>query len=370
MESMVRLIARPSLKRKTQFYPFSIKRSRKPTDSFERDPLDIYVEKAIFDCCKFDYASFRSTETELQQYFVRIITHSGCSGFYNVVSKAWQLVCVSFHAAEQQKLDSLDCLPSHLLVTDSFMKAVVIASVSLAVDVAADFEAPFIVPAFCWSHFFVNELCPGVAGQSMSSDGIALMKAKMWISSCIDWNLYICSPADAFTVMADRLLKGHSEMGKYCSGCSAVETEKPLFIRFLEPILLSASFVLLPHGVGAHTVGALSLVVAYTAFQIIPICESSVDLPRWIRRVFELGASCTASVGVDPCIRNTLLQSGHLSVLNEIGDIQARCELIGEIEKASVACTSMLGKTPKALPDVQDLYLDLTQVEDESETGH
>jgi hypothetical protein len=64
------------------------------------------------------------------------------------------------------------------------------------------------------------------------------------------------------------------------------------------------------------------------------------------------------------------LQSGHLSVLNEIGDIQARCEIIGEIEKASVACTSMLGKTPKALPEVQDLYLDLTQVEDESETGH
>lgn len=370
MESMARLIARPSLKRKTPFHPTSLKRSRKPTGSIERDPLDIFVQNSIFDCCIFDYASFRFTHTELQQYFVRIITHSGCSGFYSVVSKAWQLVCVSFHAAEHQKLDSLDWLPSHLQVPGSLMKAVVIASVSLAVDVAADFEAPFIVPAFCWSHFFVDEINPGVAGQSMSSDGIALMKAKMWISSCIDWNLYICSPADAFAVFTDRLVKGHSGMGKYCSGCSAVESERSLFIQFSEPILLSASFVLLPHGVGAHTVGALALVVAYTAFQIIPICESLVDLPRWIRRVLELTASCTASVGDDPCIRNTLLQGGHLAVLNEIGDILGRCEIIGYIEKASVACTSMLGKPPQALPDVQDLYLDLTQVEDESETGH
>lgn len=253
-----------------------------------------------------DFSRLEIDQDSVIKYFWRIIGIVGCSRDMYVVARAWHLCCSALAASlGTQEFPEMPVKPATTQQSDlpSEYKAVIVGAVSLAIDVAADFEAEYVVSGLTWGHLLYCEIA-GITDTVDHTDGSVksvagtgqnarqLMRMKLVISQALSWQLRDPSVADSFALLFNQLV----ECG--CTGCSSLRTASGIVNAFVGPILHSLAYILLPQGTSAL---AIALAVLWVARETVPTGSVSGS-PASIKRTLAVVRRVVDRSGLNACV--------------------------------------------------------------------
>ena len=330
------------------------------------DPVVEWISTPSFHT-RINFERLDVQAVDLVKYFGQVVAMTGCAKDYFVVSKAWQLCCGALSIASHQDqpdvahpLDSMaDVAPSHSGTghpLPSALRAVIVGSVALAVDVSADFEALFVESALTWGHFFFcqvtergSHLVDADTYNAVKENARQLMRMKVIISKGLLWNLRTCSAADAFGVIVDKLTKEYAD--KYPSSIGATLTESRIeFVRFAERVLHWASFALQPADIACPVTATIALVVGYSCY---PVCRTAS-----ISHILTVTGSSLTQFGIHPALTRLYASLGLSTILDMAVSILHYEASVSEIVKLGAEFESAMTNVPstRVLTEIQESY--------------
>ena len=278
---------------------------------------------------------------EAARYLVSIASQTGCSRdlyvmnlgicIYNRISAT---ISSTFDVTDRESLNDG-------IKLGSVARAAIIGSLSLAVDVAGDYEADYSRSALSWATLLNREVSgkPWVATGGVSRLRVStefdninthcreLLRVKLLIASRLDWQ--IRTPTVASTV--SRAVQGLS-VAKGCRQCMQMFEQGDTFMHFAEMLIQVCTLSLLPLGYKVEAISALVLLVAHTAcldvIKYIATPNSRVSCHR-VKRQLEAAAVTPSDISM--CLEIT----SNAFILKEHWDT-AHCILAMELQSLNV----------------------------------
>ena len=217
---------------------------------------------------RIERGSFNSID--IARYFVRIASETGTLKDPHVLNAAvcyfYRVVISGYsHFSKVWTADASTDLGISTSISP-MLRAMQIATLSLAVDVCGDFEAAYARSAVAWSHFLCCEMLgkPGGSNaygfEDINNSCRQLMKLKILLAETLHWDLKDRSVAGTFACWIAKMT------GAPCSRCQYIAQHQESFMQFCESILHVCAFVLLPLGHSVRLVAAVVMAVCHGSF--------------------------------------------------------------------------------------------------------
>lgn len=250
-----------------------------------------------------DFSSHNTSRDDVVRYFMRIAALVGCRDDMYVMSRGWDILIRALSVSSPGTASQDVSAPPRSI------KAIVIACISLGVEVAGDFEAPYIVSTAAWGRFFSFEISVPAAdykgtdhlskldASDIESACKDLMRLKLVISAGLEWNLQSRSSADIFTGLATKLIE--TTNCEDCETCLTLCANRTSLVAFAVPILNALSFYWLSQGVSPEVVGLMTLLVTHETFKARVAMSGSVV--NRLRRILSQARRSIETNGLSEC---------------------------------------------------------------------
>ena len=255
------------------------------------------------------YEDHRTTKADLIKYFNRILVLIGCEKEMLIVSRAWSFLIRALRgnspSAEETVLLGEE-MPSKKVPPS--LRAMVVACISLGIEVSGDFEGEYIASSAAWGNFFNLELTQDSfdyrqVGQVALDCGKTesycydLMRLKLVVSAGLDWDLLSPTAADTFAILLSNLIDNRSPE---CDLCESLSINRAKIVGYASPILNAFCFYWLSEGVHPEVIALMAVMVVHETFRSRGTWNSS--LVNKLRRALTITHNFTESNGMSECV--------------------------------------------------------------------
>jgi hypothetical protein len=184
----------------------------------------------------------------------------------------------------------------------------VVACVSLGIEVSGDFEGEYIASSASWGNFFNLELSNdsfeyrqigSVVMDCCKTESYCydLMRLKLVVAAGHDWDLQCPTAADTFAILLSNMIDNRSPE---CDLCESLAINRDKILFYALPILNAFCFYWLPEGVHVEVIALMAIMVVHETFRSRGTWNSS--LVNKLRRALTITRNFTESNGMSECV--------------------------------------------------------------------
>lgn len=292
-------------------------------------------------------------------YFCRIVAMAGVKCDIYVVSQAWEITKRVMSAGiddaseiikSNDRTRNRSTTTNHIPPLPDSVKAMIITSISLAVDVCGDFEATFTNSVVAWSHILYLELSGRTDESSMShlitkSDMAEVdvncrnfIRMKFMLSAALNWSIRSTTAADYFSYYCTCTCN-------VCGECFSIQRNILAFNRVAEEVFETAVFRSDPNTAAALVI-LVCLCQPYSLHTPTPL-RTAPSVTKYLEQAtlaYASGAGC-----IKGCLSRIIPQD---TLQQAIGLLASPSPLIADTIRIGAASA----KSSRVLIDIEDSY--------------